>query len=489
MYLYRSIIYSSRPEKLQEPISDQSQREVLERVSLESLNFTTNRRMAKKPSSSLTKASMVPRTPDQVNRGMSIILNSASNTATKLTEMSLVITSTISSTDPQMTSTRYRLTDGQIHHALTKINDTEKSDAPTETMVSSIATPKPSSKFGSYCLTSTQLDQASTDINAPLETETNAPAKSDVLTESSASSIVSPDSSSMFTSYHFNSTQLCHASIDVNETAMSGLEAPVKPDDLTETLVPSPAALEYSLKSSSSRLTSTPFDHATTDVNVPAMTDASPDTRLPFGLPLVESTLIFPASLTRYQFTRNHMDQTVAVDMCNQASTEVNDSEANEPSSGTYLDCLAKPLPDSIFDSSSPNSTRASITGDLASDNAVAVNHSATTIGTTPKSTRWLENERSSTSLGSSILIGTGLINLRRATHDHVAAESSDNESSTEYEGSDSGALPQDRADSRGQPPEIHAPQPHKPFSADIARLDQGIEFAPLPSPIVSSTT
>lgn len=474
--------------KLQELISVKYQPELLERVSLEFLNFTTNRRRAKKPSSALTKVSMVPRTPDQVNRGMPTILNSASNTATKLTELSLIVTSTSSSADPQMTSTRYRLTDGQVRHALTKVNATENSDAPTQTMVSCAATPNSSSKFGSYCLTSTQLNHASTDINAPPEAEINAPAKSDVWTETSVSSTVSPDSSSKSTSYRFNSTQLGHASIDVKEAATSELKAQAKSDDLAEILVSSPAAPEYSSESSSYRLTSAHLDHATTDVNVPATTDVSPNTRVPFGLPLFGSILIFPASLTRYQFIRKHTDQTMAVDTRNRTSTEVNDSEANESSSDTYLDCLAKPVPGSIFDSPSPNSTRGSITGDLACDNAVGVNHFTTTIGTPPESTRWLEKERSSSSLASSILIGTSLINRRRTTHDHVAAESSDNESSTGYERSNSGALPQDGADSRGQTPEVHAPQPDKPVSTDMTRLDQDIEFTPLPSPMVSST-
>lgn len=425
--------------KLQEPISAQSQREIRERVSLEFLSFTANRRRAKKPSSALSKVSMVTRTPDQVNRGMLTIFNSASNTAPKLTEMSSVVTSTCFSPDPQMTSTRYRLTDGQIGYALTKVYDTEKTDALTETMVSSTATPNSSTKFGSYCLTSTQLAYATTDINTPSTSEVNLVAKS---------------------------------------------------DDLTKSLVSSPTAPEHSSKSSLYRLTSPHLNHATTDVNVPATTDVSSDTRVPFCDPIFGSALVFPTSLTRYQFTRKHLDQTVAVDTRNQTPIEAKDSAVNESSSDTCLGCLAEPGTGSIFDSSPRNSTRDSITGDLASDNdnVVGVDHSTTSIGTPPKSTRRFQNERSSSSLASSILIGTSLDNRRTTTHDHVAAQSSDNESSTGCERSDSGALPQDGADSQSQTPEVHAPQPDKPISADMTRLIQDIEFTPLPSPMVSST-
>jgi hypothetical protein len=182
------------------------------------------------------------------------------------------------------------------------------------------------------------------------------------------------------------------------------------------------------------------------------------------------------------------MDQTVAFDRRNQTSTEVNDSEVNESSTDACLDCLAEPVAGAFFDSSSRNSTRDSII-DLTSDNAVEVVHSATTIGTPPKSTKQLLYEqRSSSSFGSSILIGTSSIGGRRTTHDHVAAEFLNNKCFTGYKRSDSGALPQDGADSRGQTPERHAPQPDKPVSADTRRLDHDIEFTPLPSPMGSST-
>lgn len=213
------------------------------------------------------------------------------------------------------------------------------------------------------------------------------------------------------------------------------------------------------------------LDQATTEANDPSMIEAFTDPYSPSTQPVFGSAVVFSTKSTRYRLTGEKLSG---------SSTKVDDSGLGSISTDIGLDFLIETVQESVVNSPS-DTTQGSIAGYPMINYVPKFDRSAPFVSTTAKSGKPLVEKNSTSTIGSSILIGTE----KKPAYDHTLSQESDRENFTEHEVCHNEALPPEEMDSQTVQVEAHAKGQDAPVSVDARDPNQEIIFTRLPSPMV----